>query len=166
MKRILFSLFILLSVCAGEAFAIQDQWGSERPALWRSTRTCVEENFVVIATGPIHLHAIVIDTPTVNSESQTAIFNSTTATTATFNFNIDTAAYMPSNMRLSLVNAAVADDVMLLQNIEWPKMMTYDLQLTSGAVINKVGLACSQVLWDYIDPRLSLRNQRIVPWKP
>ena len=167
MKRIFIAIFIIAGFAAS-SHAIQDQWGSERPALWRSSRTCAAINFVPIATGPVHLHAVIVETPTVTANSYWSVYNGTqNANGATFNFNIDTAAFFPTQMTIFNQTVSVADDIAIIYNSEWPKTMVYDVQMSSGMVLNKVGAgACTCTLWDYIDPRLALRNQQIVPFKP
>ena len=166
MKRILTASLILMGALTSKVFAVQDQWGSERPAIWRSSRTCVAENFLLLATGTIHLHAVIVESPTVNSESFMSIYNSSSPASATGNLNIDTAIFTPTVMIMRAITAAAADDVMQLQNIQFPSRTEWDIQLTSGAVINKIGAACTNVLWDFLSTRDAREQAHIVPYKP
>ena len=170
MKHIFVASAILLGLSLN-GFAMQDPLGSERPSVWRSSRTSVAENFVLLATSSIHLHAIICDSPTVNTLSFIAVYNRTqNANGATFNFNVDTAALMYTNMTALTFTAAVSDDVEILVNTEWPKKTEYDINLASGAVINKVGGgpigATIQILWDFTNTRDANEQRTIVPYKP
>lgn len=157
-------IFIAFSVLAfsGYAQAVQDAKGSVRPAMWRSSRTCVAENFVLIATGEVHIHQVIVETPTVNSSSWISFFNSSSPAEALSNFNIATAAFVPTNMRIFQYTPAVADDVAIFENIEWPKTVVYDQYYSSGAVVSKVGVSCTNTFWDYVVPR----TEPLVPFSP
>lgn len=132
-------LILILGLCllASKVFALGDKYGSERPAIWRSSRTAANEFFVLVATGAIHLHAIVIESPTVNAESYYAVFNSSIVPSATINTNIDTAAFIATQMSPSG---------------SFPETVEYDVELPTGAVVNKSGAAVINLLWEYRTP--------------
>lgn len=163
MKRILMAVAIILaSSFAGKAHALGDKWGSERPAVWRSTRTSSSSPFTLITTGAVHLHAIIVDSPTVNQTSFVAVYNSTGG----LGINVDTAAIVYTNATVEVLNFAVADDVIKLLNTQWPRENFYDINLSNGFVINKVGSASVTVLWDYLEPRMEEKMKAFVPYKP
>ena len=139
MKRL--ALLVAIFGFVQTAHASWDQWGSGRPAVWRSSRTCQAPiNFVPIATGAVHLHAIVIESGTVNVDSFISIYNSTqNANGATFNFNISTAIFLNTSVNQNFSGAN-------------PQAFDFDVALGSGAVVNKQGGACVNVLWDYYIP--------------
>ena len=140
MRRFLPGVFILFAV--SNLHAAIDQYSSQRPALWRSSRTCNAESFVSIATGNIHVHAIVVGSATVNQggDSFISLFNSSSAISGTpaFNPNVSTANYLNTNI-------FSGSPVSLPPNY-------YDVPYSSGIVINKAGIACTEVLWDFIRP--------------
>jgi len=61
MKKLLFVL--LFVTCAAKLHAANDQMGSQRPAVWRSSVTMSNDTGVVISSVPVILHAVTVDTP-------------------------------------------------------------------------------------------------------
>ena len=139
MKKVVIGYFLLF-IFIGISFAVQDQYGSERPPLWRSSSTCQSIPFVVLATGPVHIHSIKVDSGTVisgNGNSFVSIFNSTTSATASNTNNfistpVFTNTWAPSNVPISR------------------PAEIFDVPLGSGAVVSKQGVDCVTIYWDYI----------------
>lgn len=130
------------------AHAAQDIQGSPRPALWRSSFTCAVENLVLMASGSIHAHAVLVTSPAVNTSSYYSLFNGTSPATALSNFNITTATLMSTNINTS--NST---------SLFYP----FDIYFPSGVVVNKnVVNSCVELFWDYVVPRYS----NVVPWAP
>ena len=136
--RKLIALLALL-VVPNLAQAGMDVFSSERPAVWRSSRTEVAENLVAIATGPIHFHAVIVESSTVNLESWIAFFNSTSAPAGGYNPNITTAAFLQTKADVNTIGA-------------FPNSFEYNLYFSSGLVVNKLGAAKVTILWDFINP--------------
>ena len=153
MKKIAMIVMMgILAAFAVPAHADKDMRGNPFGPGWLSTRTCVAESMLLIATGSIRVHTVIVETPTVNANSYISIYNSTAASVGGYNTNIDTAILVPTNMNVTIYNAAVADDVAILTNTEWPKKVDYDFDFSSGVVVNKLGIACTQVLWNFNEP--------------
>lgn len=151
MKRLVLGLILLLPATL---FASMDDFGNERSALWRSSRTDGNVNFTVLSTGGIIIHSIVVESPTVNVDSFFSIYNGTqNAAGATFNFNVSTGIGLST-----VVNG--------LTGGAFPQNIDYDVPFTSGAVINKTGNAWVNVLWNYIIPTKSSKNPGTVKFKP
>ena len=138
MRKIL--AVMLLFGMAQAVHANSDKYGSERPSLWRSSYTCAVESFVSIATGTIHLHSVVITSPTHNVESFVNFFN--TAATATLTGQIWSTA------------AVVNTTSMLIAPIPPNQEVVFDVPMSSGAAMNKSHEGvCVQTKWDYIPLR-------------
>lgn len=151
MKLFVAALFFLFA--DSNLFAGKDRVGSERPALWRSSRTCSAEDFVSLTTGTIHFHAVVIESPTVNVESFVSVYNSSSPANTTSNLNISTAIFQATYVK------ETSGDISKLAGMK----TVYDVQLSSGGVINKIGNACIQCLWEYFVPQ---RIEHLVPLRP
>lgn len=127
-----------IALCSSPGFASpHDIFSSDRPAIWRSSRTANAENFVLLATGSIHIHSIIVESPTVTVDSFYSLYNETSPATATFNFNIVTGAFLTTSVSGGMNGA-------------FPQPIDYDIMFPSGCVINKIGIATINLLWDYI----------------
>lgn len=154
MKRILIPAIIFLFIGIGKAFAVPDEYGSGRPAMWRSTTTSQSLNFVLLSTGQIHIHSIHVGSATINGIVDTfvAIFNSTAVPTASNAPNfLSTAAFQATNANQNAPNIPQA----------FP-----DVYCSSGAVINKAGNATVTIYWDYVETRLKEKMKAFVPYRP
>ena len=76
--------------------------------------------------------------------------------------NAATAAFINTNIIVDIVNKAVADDVALIYPSVIP-IQIYDIPLSSGGVINKIGNAFVNILLDFQSPK---RVEHIVPFRP
>ena len=133
-------------VFAQEAQAVQDKYLSDRPALWRSSRTNNAENFVLLATGAVHLPAIQIESATVNVESWVSVFNSSSTNTMMFS---STGTFLNTGVFGS--NRFERDPIL------------FDVSFGSGAVINKVGGAWVNIFWDFIH---RIEKPHLIPYIP
>lgn len=153
MKRIILTALILLGVCVGKAMAIQDPWGTEREAMWRTSITCVAENFVVLATGPVVIRAVQVTSATVvgvgNGTDKVAIHNSTTG------IHAGNAGNFLSSSTLTYMWVP-SGPIML-------PPFVYDAPVSSGAVVNKTGVSCATIFWDYVSTRLGKNNAAFFP---
>lgn len=142
---------VVLAACIlffkGISFANQDNWGSMRTPVWRSSRTNSADTFVLIATGPIHFHGIEVGSGTVGGGSGfVAVFNTTSAVT-TVPTIFSTAAFCSTNSAPTFPSVTPC---------------IYDMYLSSGLVYNKIGIADVNILWDYLTPIKSVN----VIWTP
>ena len=125
------SIFLILFVfgCGTElSFAGRvDSYGSERPALWRSSRTAVAENFVLLSSSPFRviLHDVFVSTPSAGI-GRITIYDST--------------ASVPS-----IANTTFT----IIDNTTIGRKGPFDVVLSSGLVVDKVGTAEILILWDY-----------------
>ena len=151
------NLFLMLSVLFAPYFAnaSEDLWSNERSAVWRSTRITIGLNFVPIATGAIHMHEVKIESPTWNNSSWVSIFNSTRPQTGT---EVTTAAFVNTNTTTHQISSGGAIVPATASNI-------YDLYLSSGLVVNKIGAAVVNILWDFIYHR-NEQESRLSPYNP
>ena len=137
-------LFICIAANIGNVFAGSlGLGGGVKPAVWRSTRMAGAASMVGLSTGPmrnVHIHAIIVSSPTVNVESWLTLYNSTTASVGGYNPNVTTAAHQNT---MSTQEKAIPSG----QTTIW------DVLYSSGVVFNKVGNAEVYVLWDFIDSR-------------
>ena len=106
----------------------------------QSTRTCSAESNLLVATGSIKVISIVItSTPTTSAiiKSQLTIHDSTTSSSGGYNPNtstftsVDTSAIFQYN---------------------------YNHNTSSGMVVNKVGNACTEIHWIFVDPMAELET--------
>lgn len=136
MKKVFLALVGILAA-AGTIQAAQDPYGSMRSDLWRSSRTTSQDNFVQISSNPagranvVIFHGVFVGTPSANSN--VCLYNSTTTNTSlgtvfnsTFAF-IDTSVY----------------------GFKGP----YDVPMSSGLIMNKIGTADVNLFWDYLIPQ-------------
>ena len=167
MKKIVLGLFFSLSFFPGlfsglfsglflslpsvHAAARTDDFGGDRAAVWRSSFTCISLNFVTLATGSVIVHSLQISSAEVNNgaSSFVSIFNSTTgpmtggsniatfSTTGTF-----TVTTVPTGASVS------------------PPIFIYDVPFTTGAVVNKLGVACTTIFWDFAVPKIDFFKPR------
>lgn len=151
-------LFLAAAACFafGKAEAAMDLEGSGRPALWRTTETCHALNHVVLATGTIHLHSVQVTSATVNA-------NSAAPQTASYfaMFNSTTRPNGGNSANFSTVTRVIPDMIATSNVLTWDPF-EYDIQYSSGIVIQKAGAACIQIEWDYVLPRF----EALVPWRP
>ena len=147
---VLMASFVILK-SEKEAYPAHDKVGSERPAMWRSTRTCAAENFMLISSGSIHFHGVIVVTPTVNNDSYLSIYNSSS-----------------TNTSLGLSTAIGPLSTNVNQNISgaFPQKIEWNVPLSSGMVINKIGAACTEILWDYFVPKTPSEYNHMVPLRP
>lgn len=156
MKRVL-ALIALLFVTGSLHAVTLDRYGSSRPAVWRSTRTCVAQGFGLLVSSPVIIHAVTIDSATVSNAggSYVAIFNSTAIPISNNSANfISSAAFVGANVT---ANGGAG----------W--VMNYDLALSSGAVVVKQGASCTSILWDFIFRGANwpdIQNDAVYPWLP
>lgn len=146
-------LFVPLWFLVANVFAVQDRWGSERPAVFRSSRTAAQCDMLLISSGPIHLHAVVVASATLNqgAESRVTFYNSTGGATTLANFNVSTATLLNTNVG---------------QGAPPTYAVNYDMYFSSGLVIEKKGNADVTILWDYVETRLDKMMKSLVPWQP
>ena len=133
---VLLATFILFKA---EKEAYPNTYDTEHTDMWRSSVTCGRVNFALISTGTVFAHAVIIGSPTVNTESFFSIYNSSSAATMTgsvSNLNIDTAAFTGTNSHQS-------------SSMPPGHKVEFNIPLSSGAVINAEGLACRTFLWDF-----------------
>ena len=146
MKKLFLTVILIFGI-GKYLVAGVDKLESQRPAVWRSSYTDITESFVLITSGAVIIHSIIVDSPTINTgNSFVSLYNSTTSA-GTFNFNISTGAMLNTDMTTPNGNIPPA---------------YFDLYFASGVVINKVGAAKVQVIWDYVVPY----DYYLVPWRP
>lgn len=155
MKRILIAAIILFSTLVGKASAQMGPYGKDfRPAMWRSSRTATQDNFVLVSSMPIHFHGVVIASPTLNiTDSRIIIYNSTSprpmsvgAATATI-ISLGGQIY---NLALGASGGSGASDLAPREKIQ------FDLYLSSGLAYDKRGNSDINILWDYVSPKLGV----------
>ena len=152
----------------GACFAgSRDIFSTDRPALWRSSRTATADNFVLIATGAIHFHGIVIGSPTVNvADSRISLFNSTTTNTSLYNFSTATLIDLGTRFyTLSSNNAGASSPTVVIPALTGV-LSEYDMFFSSGLVYDKRGLSDITILWDYVFPYAPSDKSQLVPFKP
>jgi len=140
-------LAVGLVFVSGSAWAVNDIFGSQRAAVWRSTSVCGPVAFGLLSTGSIIVHAVIVDSATLNVvPSQIAIFNSTwTPINGNAGNFISTGILTATGITGSGAMARPPSE--------------YDLWFGSGVVISKQGGACTTVLWDYVLP-----GTKHLPW--
>lgn len=172
MKRTFIFLIFLLGI-AQAVEAVQDTFGTERPALWRSTRTATQDSFVLV-TSPtsitaknnngVHFHGVIIGSATLNiADSRVIIYNSTSVNVRSV--NASTAAIIDLGNRIYRVNAEITGSTAAVV-IQAPRAkIEYNIFLSSGFVYDKRGNADINMLWDYINPKLRIGgiNSNIAP---
>jgi len=152
MKKLILA-FILLS-CGLAHAEREDNWGNSRPAMWRASFSITNDNIVLISTGHIHLHAVMVGSFTVGTESYISFFNSTT--TNRLSNNVATATYINTSQ---LPAGSQPDSYTPL-----------DMYFSSGLVYNKGGVpstngaASVTIFWDYVAPKDLSKS--FIPWKP
>ena len=146
MKKLFLTVGLLFM--AVSAHAGGDLFDSQRPAVWRSSRTCGAVAFGLLSTGSIIVHAVVVDSATLNIAigSQIALFNSTWTP---INGN---AGNFVSTGILTATNITGSSNM-------YQPAINYDLWFDSGVVVSKQGGSCTTVLWDY-----AISGTRIYPW--
>lgn len=144
-------LGMLLSfiIFASVLHASSDKNQNMRPAVWRSSQTNAQCNMLMIASGTIHFHGVVIGSFTVNNggDSRVSFFNSTSPATALANFNVSTATLLGTGSTTGTSG---------------PEFVPFDMSFSSGMVIDKKGLADVTILWDYVLPK----TESLVPYRP
>lgn len=138
---VLSSLFLASNLFAGST----GLRGGRKLNIWRSTRMVHARSFAALSSSTmrnVHIYAVIIESPTVNTDTYLTIYNSTTGSAGiTFNPNVTTAAFIPT------VSKTLAE-------IPKNQFVYVGVNLSSGAVFNKIGTAPIRVLWDFIDSRL------------
>ena len=115
-----------------------DKFGSERPAVWRSTRIAsTPSNFVLLATGSIIIHCIIVESPTISVDSFFSLFN---ATGLPQSLSLSTGIGLNTSVYANTTSGA------------WPGQITYDIPFSSGVVILKNGASAVNMLWDFAIP--------------
>ena len=152
-KTLLFMSMVLFGAAIANA-AVDDQ-SSLRPAVWRSSRTCASAPWVMIATRTIHFHGHIVDSATVNNDSWFSLYNTTTVPRSGYAPGID------STGTFSGTNIMVSSTGTWPQNTSWPKI-EWNVRYSSGILLNKVGNACVDFLWDFMNPT----DDPFVPWRP
>lgn len=149
MRKIVILSLVLF--CGKFVFSGQDREGSMRPSLWRSSQTCVTASFVQLSTRAVFLHAISVDSPTVNinGDSFMVLFNSSNSPLSTNAPSFSSAAFVNTNV----VSAGGTPR-------GW--QIFYDVPYSSGVNMSKQGGACSTVLWDFLTPTYD----PFYPWRP
>ena len=133
MRIILFILFCSPYIL----HAREDQFSNERQAAFRSSRTAVAQNHVLLATGSIHLWSVQIESPTLYTDSLVAFFNSTSASIGLV--GASTAALVDTGTQINY-------------KPHWRGQIELNVVLSSGLVINKIGAAAINYRWDYERP--------------
>ena len=152
MRKLMMVGLIGMVFCIGKIEVAQDSYASMRPALWRSSSTCATAKFGLISTGTIHLHAISVDSATVNQNNTSivALFNSTSAPNANTAANFSTGTMIIPDITGG--SGAV---------LSWPPF-EYEQKYSSGVFMNKVGNSCITIYWDFITTKVD----PIFPWRP
>lgn len=151
MKKLLLSLLLMSPAFAYGAN--QDFIGGQRPAVWRSSQACGPVAWAIIATGTIIVHAVSVDSATVNqSASRLATFNSTTTP-------------IPQNAANFLTTGTLTVPNLMgnAGTLSYPPF-EYNAFFSSGVVVSKLGASCTTVWWDYDRPKPY--NEGFVPWRP
>ena len=135
-----------------------DTKGNLRPAVWRASSTCTTLNYAILSTESVIIHGISVDSPTVNQagSSYLIIFNSTAAPmSSNSGIFLSSGPLVPTN-----VNATAG-------GLPMGPQYFYDMWYTSGAVVNKVGVACTTILWDFTANNQSFTTAaQVTPWRP
>ena len=137
-------------------YASQDRDGSMRPAVWRSTEVCHALNFVQLSTRAVNIHQVRVASATVNNGvvSGYFIFNSTARPQS------DNAANFVTTGTRVMSNLTVYGAANSFRTAFEPDVI--DVFYSSGVVINKLGVACVELLWDFSLPTYD----PIYPWRP
>ena len=146
MRKLLALGVIFIAGNASYLYSAQDRSGSERPALWRSTEVCHTLNHVVLSTRAAHVHQVRVTSATVNSQTSGLFLFNSTATP------FGSVVTSTKNRVNSDVSGAVFDVA------KPPNVL--DVPYLNGVVLNKVGVACIETLWDFLYPT----DDPIYPW--
>jgi len=123
MKKLLVSLLFVGGI-SGLSYAGQDDFGNDRPAIWRSSATSSSDNGVILATGAAILRSVVVAKSGTGSTLQLFNGSVSSGTAQVINSVIDTTA---------------------------GKYIQYDLFYSSGLIYNNLGStpAGIDIIWDY-----------------
>jgi len=140
MKKTMWSIAVLmatliLATSEKEAYP-KDAYGTQYPAVWRSSSSCGGVNFALLSSGTVIVNKIIIGSPTINSESWISLYNSSSPAIATGNMNVATGTHINTYSHITRPTPS-------------GHSVEYNVSYSSGVVVNAEGLACREILWNY-----------------
>ncbi len=133
---------VMFFAAISTASAVADPWGSNRPAIWRSTEICHAAGFVVVASSAAIVHSVQITSATVigRSDDVYTTYNSSASADA------KGGGIASSTMTRTYTWVPPGNPVT-------QQPFVYDEPHARGITINKIGDGCVDLRWDYQTPR-------------
>lgn len=125
-----------LLLCASKSWAAWGTLPDYKNKLWRSSQTCAGIGSTFFSSGSIVIHQVNVASATLNSSA--ASFFVVQVTTSDY---VGVGVSTPIRVATNVNGTGVP--------LGWP--MPYDIYSDSYTFVNKQGIACTEILWDWLD---------------